>query len=156
MKKQISLWLKIGSVAALLFLCGISVVGAEDREMPKAQKTDAPPEQKELVVYSEVTGEISAVNRHGIAVEYSHSKEGSSSEEVYLPIEGNVEVRMLGRIMTVNELKPGDIVNVRYAKIYQVAEDGKQTHIKTLAKSITVLTPAPLESPLSSRGGESS
>jgi len=65
-------------------------------------------EAGEKIQYGEVTGTVSAVNKMGIAVEYSRTRTGSS--EMYLPLSDRVR---LERLRSLAELQPGATVKVR-------------------------------------------
>lgn len=94
------------------------------------------PEQK--VEYKEVTGEVSAVSKRGIAVEYSRTRTGSS--EMFLPFADHVKLQ---RVQDLTQLQPGDTVKVRFEQTYTEDKDGERTVLKTTATEVEMMRRAP-------------
>jgi len=104
-------------------------------------------EAGEKIQYGEVTGTVSAVNKMGIAVEYSRTRTGSS--EMYLPLSDRVR---LERLRSLAELQPGATVKVRYEQVYKEGEkEDQQIILKTVATAVSLVRSAPKEGTLGSR-----
>jgi len=99
---------------------------------------------EEHVTVKNVQGIVSAINRHGIAVEMSRTK--STSAEMYLPFFSSVR---LGGVRKVEELHAGDTVFVEYREVVSKADQGAQATVKRAATAIALVAraPAATESP---------
>lgn len=97
----------------------------------------------------EVTGTVSAVSKQGIAVEYSQTSAGSY--EMFLPFASQVTLQ---RMASVDQLKVGDTVKVRYQKTIKENPKGQPVVLKTLATEISLIQRAPESPALASKEQE--
>ena len=97
----------------------------------------------------EITGTVSAVSKQGIAVEYSRTSEGNF--EMYLPLGDKVK---LERLNSLEELKAGDTVKVRYEQTFKETKEGPPLVLKTAATEVALMRRAPEEGALISKEEE--
>lgn len=95
-------------------------------------------DSEEQLAYNEVKGEVTNVGKRALSVEFSRTK--NSSSEMLLPIG---EATKLIRLKSLDELKAGDTVQVRYTQTYREDEKGKRIVLKTTATEIALLRSAP-------------
>ena len=97
----------------------------------------------------EVTGAVTAVSKQGIAVEYSRT--ASSSSEMFLPMGDNVR---LERVASLNQIKPGDTVKVRFEQRVREDAKGKKILLGTTATEIAMMRRTPEEGSMISKEKE--
>lgn len=129
MRRTVGLFLVCVAAAGL----GADVSAAEQGASPALRQEQTP--KTEMV---RVTGQVSAVSRQGIAVEYAKTSKGS--KEMYLPLAEKVRLQ---RLQDVRELKAGDTVEIQYQRTYQEGEKGKRIILDTMAMEIRLLKKAP-------------
>lgn len=121
---------------------GVAPSVAVEAEMP------AEPEPK--VTEGQMRGEVSAVSREGISVEYARTKDSAS--EMYLPLDQDVEFT---RLAGVSDLRPGDRVAVHYRQTYRDGPEDERVILNTVATHIALMRRAPEPGALmSTEGGE--
>jgi len=93
----------------------------------------------------EIEGEVSAINKQGIAIVYKKDAEKNQDFEIYLPI--NKNLRLVHK-QSLDQIKVGDIVNVQYEETIEEHKEGsKAIHG---ARVITFVRAAPPPKPSSS------
>ena len=89
-------------------------------------------------------GTVSAVNKHGIAVEDTRTE--TSATETYLPFAPDLKLQGL---KSVTELQPGDMVLVEYRETQVKDESGQPTKSTRVAVRVSLVTRAPEQTPIS-------
>ncbi|MFH1189767.1 MAG: hypothetical protein V1682_03675 [Candidatus Omnitrophota bacterium] len=92
-----------------------------------------------LVANKEVTGQVSGLAKNFIAVIYEGDISTDASKEAAFPIEGTP---VLERMSSLDDLKEGDTVTVRFEDTTTFDDSGKETTARKIEK-ITFVRPAP-------------
>lgn len=96
-----------------------------------------------VAIMKEVTGEVSAIDKHCIAVVYRHD-----------PVEGDYELPVtiknpprMKHADSLDQVKAGDTVTVEYEQITDTDADGKEIVGDKFAKTVILVKPAPPPKP---------
>ena len=119
----------ISATALMFILCIVLNTSAEETKEKKGPEA----------IMKEVTGEVSAIDKHCIAVVYKHDPATGDYE---LPITIKDPPQM-EHIKELNQIKMGDTVTVKYEQMTEIGEDGKEIIGDKFAKVITFLHAAP-------------
>ena len=88
----------------------------------------------EKIQSKQVTGELVAVSKQGISVEYSSTPQ--ESYEIFLPITHQTRLKQM---KTFSDLQVGDKVMVDYEQTYQENKKGERIILKTVATRISLV-----------------
>jgi len=94
------------------------------------------------IVMKEVTGEVSAIDKHCIAIVYKRDETGEYELPLTIQEPPSVE-----RIKGFDKIKMGDTVTVKYAQMTEIRADGKEIIGDKFAKTIIFVKPAPPPQP---------
>lgn len=125
---------KITPIAVVIFVVGLaaSAVAAQDK---KEKQDKASQDKANLEATQEIEGEVSAVDKHGIAIVYNRDAVRGSESEIYIPlVKENIRIIHKRKI---EEIQVGDIVKVEYETVTD-----EQKHSGFNVKTITFLKPA--------------
>ena len=106
---------------------------------PWAQAATEPAAKEAL---KQIQGAVSAVNKHGIAVDYERSE--TASKEIYLPFASKLTVQ---GVKSLSDLHMGDTVMVEYKELLEKDERGALTKSSRVAVRVVFLAPAPPPAP---------
>jgi hypothetical protein len=123
---------KILSAGLLVLLC-VGIFG-----MAFAQEVKEEKGVKKATNVKEIEGEVSAVNKNGIAVVYKRDLTKGTEYEIFLPLDDKVKIAHKRKI---DEISVGDIVKVQYDEITEEAREGPRKTLKGV--TVTFLKPAP-------------
>ncbi len=118
-----------------LIISGFSQDASKDPAKEKANKTGTAVLSS---VYKEIEGEVSAVNKSGVAVILKRDLAKGEENEIYIPFEKS-KLRIIHK-RNLDEIKVGDIVKVGYQIINEETKLGSQSRFD--AQTITFLKPA--------------
>ena len=130
---------KVFSILLVLFFGFILKGSAQDvlnnTSNDKTDKKDAPVLSS---VYKEVEGEISAVDKYGVAIITKRDLAKGEENEIYIPFE-KTKLRLIHKTK-LDEIKVGDIVKVGYEIINEENKQGPRARFD--GQTITFLKPA--------------
>lgn len=120
----------VAALAAGAMILSSCILFAQEEEKQKKPKTTS--------IFREIEGQVSAVNKNGIAVVYNRNPAKGLEEEMFVPLDNSIR---LVHKKNIEQISVGDIVSVQYEEISREAEDGP---VKTLkGATVTFLKPAP-------------
>ena len=114
----------------------------------KAEMTAAATKLEGTVDSKTVTGQVGAVTKRSISVEYSQTANGGY--EMLLPLAKDVRFEHLKDL---TELKRGDTVTVTYDQTWKEGDKGERVILKTVATTISLVKRAPKQALRSREGG---
>jgi len=94
-------------------------------------------------VMKEVTGTVSAIDNHCIAVVYKHDA-ATGDYELPITIEDSPQME---HVEFLNQIKAGDTVTVKYEQMTEMGADGKEIIGDKFAKTIIFLRSPPYRPP---------
>lgn len=129
------LFFKFGCL--FLFLSLIISSSGFAQEKQEAQKEE---EEKVNVISAmkEIEGEVSAINKQGIAIVYKKEAENNKDYEIYLPIDKSLKI---SHKQSLEQIKEGDTVSVQYEEMTEERKEGLK-EVNRTAKVITFLRPS--------------
>lgn len=95
-----------------------------------------------------ITGTIVAMNKRTLSVEYQPTPE--ETYELLLPYDDTVT---LERVRAMQELKPGDTIQVTFRQVYRPREDGEPMLMKTTTTAVALVKTGSAQA-LSAQGGQ--
>ena len=123
--------------AAVFFVMASPLRAADKKEEKKEVKAHA--QEKEDVrpekinrKSGEITGEVSAVDKRGIAVVFNRDVQKGSEDEMYMALDKNTKFEHKQKI---EEIHAGDTVRVQYERI---DDEGDRNNPKTECKAILI------------------
>jgi hypothetical protein len=102
-------------------------------------------EPEEQIEDRTIAGEIAAVNKRFLSVEFSRTK--TAAEEMAFSLDEKVTVEGAKKL---GQLQPGDRVSVQYRQTYREGDEGQRVILKTVARKIVLLRTATPEGTLTS------
>ena len=122
------------ALLTLILSCALPMVIAGVARAEDAAVANTPAKKS---VMKEVQGKLVHADRRAISVEYA-LKAGKAAE-VLLPIGDETT---LDHVSTYENLKPGDLVRVKYRQVYTDGKNGERVIVQTLATHISLIRPA--------------
>lgn len=132
-KKIIQIWV------IMILALGLTSAGFAEtiNEVKKEAKGDKE-EITDLSVMKEIEGEVSAVDKHGIAVVYSKDLEKGVESEIYIPLEKE-NIKMVHK-RNIEDIQVGDTVKVEYEIVTEETKEGQSSKFE--ARTVTFLRAA--------------
>lgn len=103
-----------------------------------AQEGEKQEKPKTTSIFKEMEGQVSAVNKNGIAIVYNRNLAEGLEEEMFVPLDNSIRLVHKKKI---EEIGVGDIVSVQYEEITRQAKEGPVKILK--GTTVTFLKPAP-------------
>ncbi len=136
-------------ILSVVFVLGFNMtVLAQETKQEVKQDTKKEAEKAKISnISKEITGEVSAVNKNGIAIIYNRDLGKGSEDEIFVPLDNTVK---LVHKQSIADINVGDVVSVLYEEVSENTKEGVVN--KFAGKIVTfvkpaVKKPAPVEPP---------